>query len=205
MALTLHHFPQSRSLRVVWLLEELHIDAEIITRPLDRTYLKSAEFKALNPLSKVPVFFDGDERIVESNAIIEYIANKYGEGRLTREASDSDYGAYLQWLHFGEAGMGGYVNMFVAQTALLPEAQRIPAMKVWAERETQNCLSFIEESLGEKEYLLGDFSLADISVVYLLFLIKITGNGGILGEKTNTYFKRATAREAWVKACSLAP
>ena len=205
MALTLHHFPQSRSLRVVWLLEELNIDAQIITRALDRTYLKSADFKALNPLSKVPVFFDGDQRIVESNAIIEYVANKYGEGRLTRQASDEDYGAYLQWLHFGEAGMGGYVNMLIAQTALLPEDQRIPAMKVWAERETANCLSFIEESLGDKDYLLGAFSLADISVIYLLFLIKITGNGGLLGAKTNAYFKRATAREAWVKACSLQP
>ena len=205
MTLTLHHFPQSRSLRVVWALEETGVDAEIITRALDRSYLKSADFKALNPLSKVPVFFDGDQRIVESNAIIEYIANKYGEGRLTRKPSDDDYGAYLQWLHFGEAGMGGYVNMLIAQTALLPEDQRIPAMKVWAERETQNCLSFIEANLGDKDYLLGAFSLADISVVYLLFLLKITRNGGLLGEKTNAYFKRATAREAWVKACSLEP
>ena len=57
MTLTLHHFPQSRSLRVVWTLKELGIDAEIITRALDRNYLKSADFKALNPLSKVPVFF----------------------------------------------------------------------------------------------------------------------------------------------------
>ena len=205
MNMTLHHFPQSRSLRVVWALEELGLDANIITRSMDYAYLKGPEYKSLNPMGKSPVFFDGDNRVIESNAIIEYIANKYGDGRLTRKPDDEDYGAYLQWLHFGEGGMGGYVNMLIAQTALLPEDQRIPQMKIWAERETGNCLSFIEESLGDKDYLLGDFSLVDISVVYLLFLIKITRNGGLLGEKTNTYFKRATAREAWVKACELAP
>ncbi len=205
MTLRLIHFPQSRSLRVVWALEELGIGAEIETRNLDRRYLKSADYKSLNPLSKVPVFFDGDVRIIESTAIIEYIAKKYADGRLTRGAEDDDFGAYLQWLHFGEAGMGGYVNMLIAQTALLPEDQRIPAMKVWAVRETENCLSFVEESLVDNSYLLGEFSLADISLVYLLFLIKITRNGHMLGEKTNAYFKRATERQAWKTSCALAP
>lgn len=205
MTLKLIHFPQSRSLRVVWALEELGVEAEIETCLLDRQYLKSPEYKTLNPLGKTPVFFDGDHRIVESIAIIEYIANKYADGRLTRKADDDDFGAYLQWLNFGEAGMGGYVNMLIAQTALLPEDQRIPAMKVWAVKETENCLSFIEQSLGDNDYLLQDFSLADISVVYLLFLIKITRNGDMLGEKTNAYFKRATARVAWKKSCALAP
>jgi len=205
VTLKLIHFPQTRSLRVVWALEELGVEAEIETRLLDREYLKSPEYKSLNPLGKTPVFFDGDQRIVESAAIIEYIAKKYAGGRLSRGPEDEDFGAYLQWLNFGEAGMGGYVNMLIAQTALLAEDQRIPAMKVWAVRETENCLSFIEQSLGEKEYLLGDFSLADISVVYLLFLIKITGNGDMLGEKTSAYFKRATARDAWKNSCALAP
>lgn len=205
MTLKLIHFPQSRSLRVVWALEELGIEAEIETRLLDRQYLKSLEYRNLNPLGKTPVFFDGDQRIVESIAIIEYIAKKYADGRLTRAPEDDDFGAYLQWLNFGEAGMGGYVNMLIAQTALLAEDQRIPAMKLWAVRETENCLSFIEQSLGENDYMLGDFSLADISLVYLLFLIKITGNGDMLSEKTSTYFRRATTRAGWKKSCALAP
>ena len=205
MTLKLIHFPQTRSLRVVWALDELGVEAEIETRLLDRQYLKSAEYKTLNPLGKTPVFFDGDQRIIESIAIVEYIAKKYAGGRLSRGPGDEDFGAYLQWLNFGEAGMGGYVNMLIAQTALLAEDQRIPAMKVWAVRETENCLNFIEQSLGEKDYLLGDFSLADISVVYLLFLIKITGNGDMLNEKTSAYFKRATARNSWKKSCALAP
>ena len=200
MTLKLVHFPQSRSLRVLWAIEELGVEAEIETRELDRKKMKEPEYRALNPLGKTPVMFDGDQRIVESVAIVEYIANNYADGRLARSPDDEDYGQYLQWLHFGEAGMGGYVNMLIAQTALLPEERRIPAMKSWAVDETKNCLNFIEMSLGEDGYLLDEFSLADISVVYPLFLIKITRNGALLGEKTNAYFKRATEREAWKKA-----
>ena len=205
MSLKLIHFPMTRSLRVVWALFELGVDADIETRAFDRAKLKEPEYLALNPLGKTPVFFDGDQRMVESTAIIQYIADKYADGSLTRKPSDDDYGQYLQWLHFGEAGMGGYVNQLIGQTALLPEEQRIPAMAVWAKAETSNCLNFIEESLGDKDYLLGEFSLADISVAYLLFLIKVTRNGDILGEKTKAYFKRVTARDAWVKASGLAP
>lgn len=205
MSLKLIHFPMTRSLRVAWTLYELGLDAEIETRPFDRAKLKEPEYLALNPLGKTPVFFDGAKRMIESTAIMEYLANKYADGRLTRKPADADYGDYLQWLHFGEGGMGGYVGMLIGQTALLPEEQRIPAMKIWAENETRNCLNFLESSLGEDGYLLGDFSLADIAVVYMLFLVKITRNGGLMGEKTTAYFKRATAREAWEKATALAP
>ncbi len=205
MSLKLIHFPLTRSLRVVWALNELGLDAEVETRPFDRAKLKEPEYLALNPLGKTPVFFDGGKRMIESTAIMEYLANKYADGRLTRQPSDEDYGDYLQWLHFGEAGMGGYVGMLIGQTALLPEDQRIPAMKVWSENETKNCLNFLEQSLGDDGYLLGEFSLADIAVVYMLFLVKVTRNGGLMGEKTNAYFKRATEREAWKKATALEP
>jgi len=202
MTLKLIHFPQTRSLRVYWTIEELGLDADIETRPFDRGSLKKPDYLALNPLGKTPVFWDGDKRMVESTAIIQYVAEKYGNGKLTRKTQDADYTDYLQWLHFGEAGMGGYVNMLIGQTVILPEDQRTPRMKVWAEHETANCLSFIEENLAGKEYLLGDFTIADISVSYPLYLLKITGHGSMFGENTNTYFKRLTSREAWTKVTS---
>lgn len=203
MTLKLIHFPQSRSLRVLWTLYELGVDAEIDARSFDLSQLKERNYRLLNPLGKAPVFFDGEKRVVESVAIMEYIANKYADGQLTRNPGDDDYAEYLQWLHFGEAGMGGYVNMLIAQTALLPENKRIPVMKLWAEKEVRNCLNFLEQHLGEDGYILGDFSIADISLIYPLFLIKITRNGGLMGEKTNAYFKRAAARDAWKRACEL--
>lgn len=205
MALKLIHFPQSRSLRVLWALYELGIEAEVDVRPFGLDQLKTPEYRRLNPLGKTPVFLDGDKPIVESVAIVEYIANKYTDGKLTRSPKDDDYADYLQWMYFGEAGMGGYVNMLIAQTALLPEEHRIPAMKVWAEKETKNCLNFVEQHLSDDGFLLDDFSLADISLAYLLYLIKITRNGALLDKKTNAYFKRVTAREAWQKASTMQP
>jgi len=182
MSLKLIHFPKSRSLRILWALEELGVKADVETREFDRPSLKSTEYLALNPLGKTPVFFDGDQRMVESTAIMQYISDKYADGRLSRTSSDPDYSDYLQWLHFGEGGMGGYVNMLIGQTVLLPEERRIPAMKVWSEGETKNCLNFIEQSLDQDGYLLGEFSLADISVGYSLFLLKVTRNAAMLGE-----------------------
>ena len=187
-----------------WAIEELGLDADIETRPFNRAALQEPEYLALNPLGKTPVFFDGDKRMVESTAIIQYLAEKHGRGKLARKPSDTDYSDYLQWLHFGEAGMGGYVNILIGHTALLPEDQRIQAMKVWAEKETANCLSFLDSSLEGKDYLLGDFSIADISVGYLLYLLKITGNGGLLGDHTKAYFKRLVSRDAWKKASAKA-
>ena len=191
-------------MRVLWLLEELgDVPFELETRPLSHAYFKSEEYRALNPLGKVPVMFDGDERMVESVAMLEYISNKYADGRLSRKPEDKDYGRYLQWLHFGEAGMGGYVNMLVAQTALLPEEQRIPAMKKWAVHEVKKFLGFLEDGLGEDGYLLDEFSLADIAVGYPLFLIKITRNGELLQPKTASYFNRLRERDPWKRACAV--
>lgn len=84
MTLKLIHFPMTRSLRVAWAICELGIDAEIETRPFDRARLKEPEYLALNPLGKTPVFFDGDRRMIESVAIIEYLAQTYAKGALSR-------------------------------------------------------------------------------------------------------------------------
>lgn len=205
MSLKLIHFPITRSLRVVWTLFELGVDAEIETRPFDRRSLKDPGYLALNPLGKVPVFFDGDKRIIESVAIAEYIANKYAGGKLTRGPEDPDYADYLQWREFGEAGMGGYVGQLVGHTVLLPEEHRIESMRIWATNETRNCLDFIEQNLADEGYIHGEFSLADISLGYILFLIKISRNGKLFGEKTNAYFDRLKNRDAWKEASALQP
>jgi len=200
MSLRLVHFPPARSVRVAWAIHELGLDAEIDTRPFERGSLKQPDYLALNPLGKTPALYDGDKMIVESTAIIEYLANKHGGGKLTRGPDDDDYGDYLQWLHFGEAGMGGYISMFMGHTHVLPEDQRIASMAKWAEIELKNCLAFIESKLEDEGYLLGDFTLADISVAYPLFLLRLTGNAGLFGDKTSAYFKRISNRGGWKKA-----
>ena len=205
MSLKLIHFPMTRSLRVVWALYELGVEAEIETRAFDRAKLKEPEYRALNPLGKTPVFFDNGERMIESVAIIEYLADKYAGGKLIRNVQDTDYGAYLQWMQFGEAGMGGYVGQLLGHSMLLPAEHRIESMRLWAAGEMKNCLDYLEASLDGRDYLLDEFSLADISVGYILFLTKISRNGKLMGERTTAYFDRLRAREAWTRAVALQP
>lgn len=205
MALKLIHFPMTRSLRVAWALYELGLDAEIETRVFDRAKLKEPDYLKLNPLGKTPVFFDDGKRMIESVAIIEYLANKHAKGALSRNASHTDYADYLQWMEFGEAGMGGYVSQLLGHSMLLPEEFRIESMRIWAEGETKNCLDYLDSNLQGDGYLLGEFSLADISVGYILFLVKISRNGKLMGEKTTAYFARLTERDAWKRASALKP
>ena len=109
MTLTVYHSPMMRSLRVIWLLEEMGItdyDLKLIPRADVYDFAKTPEYQAVNPLAKFPAITDGDLTMVESTAIMEYLLDKYGDHGLVPERGTPDYGRYLQWLHFGESGMG---------------------------------------------------------------------------------------------------
>lgn len=205
MTLKLIHYPLTRSFRVAWLLHELGIDAEIETRKFVRSSLKEEAYRKENPLGKTPVFFEDGERIVESVAIVQYVAEKYGKGALTRKLGDDDYAAYLQWLQFSEGGMGSYVNMLAAQSVLLPEDQRVESMKIWAQIETKNCMAFLEDELDGKDFLLGEFSICDIGLGYLLMLLNLTGNGDLMTPNVAAYYDRLKSRDAWGTASALQP
>lgn len=101
--------------------------------------------------------------------------------------------------------MGGYVNQLIGHSFLLPEAQRIDSMRLWAVAEMTNCLNYIESALEGRDYLLKKFSLADIAVGYVLFLTKITRNGKLMGARTAAYFARLSEREGWKRASALQP
>ncbi|MGE0408609.1 MAG: glutathione S-transferase family protein [Amphiplicatus sp.] len=203
MALKLYHSPRSRSVRVLWTLEELGLSYELVETPFDRAFFKSPEWRAINPVGKTPVMVDGAERLIESVAIAHYLAEKYGEGKLARRPVDPDYGRFLQFLHFGEAGMGGYGSMLIGQTRLLPENQRNPALKAWAASELKTCCDFIESELQGRDFILGeDFSLADISLGYALYVVALSGEAAdeILSARTKLYLNRLKERPAWKKA-----
>ena len=202
MSLVLHHIKNTRSLRPLWLLEEMSLDYTLIDEGPTTASLKTPEFLAINPLGKIPCFFDNDIRMTESVAITQYIADKYDGAQFIRSPSDTDYGRYLQLLFFGEAGMGGITNMLIANTALLPEERRNAHIAKWAKGEMATCLSYLDGELGDRDYLLGEFSLADISITYILFLLKITKNADEFSDNIAAYFKRATSRPAWREACA---
>ncbi len=202
MTITIYHFAQSRSIRVAWLLEEMGVpyDLKIIPRDQVKEYAQSPEYQALNPLGKFPTMVDGDVTMIESIAIMEYLMAKHDPGTLRPDPTDSAFPAYLQWLHFGESGMGTYVIMLMAHTYLLPEEHRLPGVAQWAKAEVNKCLSFIARGLEGQDYLCSTgFTAADISVGYMLFLLKITRNFDQAPEILEEYWDRLMDRPAWDK------
>jgi glutathione S-transferase len=204
MTLTVYHAPKSRSMRIVWLLEELGTPYEAKTFPVRGEYMASDDFGAVSPTRKVPAIEDDGLILFESVAIMEYLLAKHGTkakdgSALAPEPSDHKaYGPYLQWLHYGEAGMGQYVTTALAHRALLPEKARSEAMAKWGAAETEKCLAVLAGPLAANDYLLPQgFSAADISVAYMLLLAKFAGLSKAFPEPVRAYFDRCTAREGW--------
>ena len=116
--LTLHHLNDSRSQRILWLLEELGTPYEIKRYQRDAaTRLAPPELTAVHPLGKSPVITDGDVRIAESGAIVDYIIRRYGKGAMMPEPGSADYEAYNEWLHYseGSAMLPLMLNLYVSQ------------------------------------------------------------------------------------------
>ncbi|MEZ6022748.1 MAG: glutathione S-transferase N-terminal domain-containing protein [Hyphomonadaceae bacterium] len=119
--LKIYHSQNARSLRVVWLCEEMGVPYETA----EASFFKpSDEFKAVNPLRTVPALQDGDVRMIESVAMMIYIMNKYGPTDLEVKPHEEGYAAYLQFLLFGEAGVAAYGNPLVATRFLAPDDQK---------------------------------------------------------------------------------
>jgi glutathione S-transferase len=193
-----HHLNESRSQRILWLLEELKVPYEIIpyTRNLE-TRLAPPELKAVHPLGKSPVLEDGAVRIAESGAIVEYLCETYGDGRLGRRPSDKDWVAYVEWLHYaeGSAMLPLMINLYVMRLgeAGAPLHQRISS-------EIDNHLDYVEGALGAHDYFLGDgFSGADVQMSFVAEVAKAFGR---LSERPrlHAWLERVHARPAWARA-----
>ena len=101
--ITVHHLNNSRSQRILWLLEELGLEYEIKRYQRNaQTMLAPPELRAVHPLGKSPVITDGDLTLAESGAIVEYLADRYGAGKLAPATSSAERVRYLYWLHFAE-------------------------------------------------------------------------------------------------------
>ena len=209
MNLTLYHAPLTRSARILWLLEEMALPYELKVVPQAefRTYGQSADYKKISPMGKWPVLLDDGEPILESTAIMEYLLDRYGDqctGKALHPPHKTiEYGRYLQWLHFGEAGLTTAITMLLGHTVFLPEKLRDPKMVVWAKAESTKNMQFIADALGDKEYMLGTFSAADISIGYMLFLHRVINQFDIVPDNLKAYWQRLKQRPAWQKVASI--
>jgi glutathione S-transferase len=164
--LIVHHLNDSRSQRVLWLLEELALPYEIRHYQRDATTrLAPPELKAVHPLGKSPVLTDGARTVIESGAIIDYVIRRHGGGRLQPPPESPAYDSCQQWLHYaeGSAMLPLMLKLYVGRLgdAGAPLAPRIDS-------EIANHIGFINQSLAGRDWLLEDgFSAADIQMSFV--------------------------------------
>jgi len=164
--LVVHHLNDSRSQRVLWLLEELGLPYDIKHYQRDAvTRLAPPELKAVHPLGKSPVLSDGERTVIESGAIVDYLIRHHGNGRMQPAAGSPDFESYQQWLHYaeGSAMLPILLKLYVSRLgeAGAPLSPRI-------ESEIANHLGFVELSLQGRLWLVGDaLSGADIMMSFV--------------------------------------
>ena len=198
--LTLHFAPNSRAGRIVWLLEELELPYELNRMDFSPKDLKSDAHRARHPLGRVPVLEDGDVSIYESGAIVEYVLERHKNGGLKPAVDAPEYPAYLQWFHYCEGMVMPPVNTIVVQTVLLPPERRDETALAQAQRLLTKSLEPVDEALAGKEYLIGDFSAADIMLGHACFMSNRLGCVPQEMAHLQAYVERIAARPAFQKA-----
>ena len=202
--LTLHFAPNSRAGRIVWLLEELELEYDINKMAFNPKDLKSDEHRARHPLGRVPVLDDGDVRIYESGAIVEYVIERHKNGGLKPEVSDPLYPEYLQWFHYCEGMVMPPVNTIVVQTLLLPPDRRDETVLGQAQRLLAKALEPVDESLAGRDYLIGGFSAADVMLGHACFMSNRLGCVSDEMANLKGYVERISERPAFKTAIEMA-
>ncbi|AYO12325.1 glutathione S-transferase family protein [Vibrio campbellii] len=177
----LHHLNQSRSKRIIWLLEELGVDYEIVPYLRDTvTFLAPPELKIIHPLGKSPVLEDGDEIVTESGAITEYLIEKYADGRFAPVRGSKAYTQYIQWLHFAESSamVPLLLKMFVAK-----DGAQTNFLADYADAETMKVMGYVDQSLEGKTYFVEErLTGADFM---MSFVVDVLNKFGIIERFPN--------------------
>ncbi|MEL6816393.1 MAG: glutathione S-transferase family protein [Cyanobacteria bacterium J06598_3] len=192
--MTLYHNPMTRSLRVLWLLEELGLDYVLIpvefVPPVDGKI-----FAQRTPTGRFPTLKDEDITLCESGAIVQHLTERYGEGRLAPPIGSPLRAKYLQWIHFPEGTINPYLNAIQRFSPLLPSVA--DALK----KELDIAIAFVNSELDNQPYIVGEeFTGADIMLAVSLLLANRLGLIADQYSNISGYFERLQSREALVKA-----
>ena len=201
--LKVHFVAGTRAGRVVWLLEELGLEYEVNIMPFTKEGLKSSEHRARHALGRVPVLEDGDISIFESGAIIDYVLERHKNGGLKPSSDAPEFPFYLQWYHYCEGMVMPPMNQIVVQTILLPPDRRDETVLNQAKNLLTKSLAPVNENLADKDYLIGDFSAADIMLGHSCFMANRLRcvNDEMLNIKD--YVARIADRSAFQKAITM--
>lgn len=197
----LYYVPSTRSIRIAWLCEELGLPYERVNLQLKDDDLRTPAMLARNPFGKVPAIEDGDVTIYESGAIIEYLLDTYGKGRLRPDPGTRNYYRYLEWVH-GSETLAGFMSVVLFTVSRAPEECRSEALTEAAADRARFGLQSVERDFGEGPFICGEmFTAADIMLTWSIHFC--TMFGVIPGDDTpklTDYFERMKARDGWQKA-----
>lgn len=196
--LTVHHLNNSRSQRILWLLEELELDYDIERYRRDpETNLAPPELEAVHPLGKSPVLTDGGRTVIESGAIIDYLLRVHGNGRLRPGPGSEQHEQYLQWLHYAE-GSAMLPLMLRMYTARLPDGGAELQPRISSELDRH--LGYVDRALEGVDWLVGnEFSGADVQMSFVAEIAPLLHTLDVFPNLA-AFRSRCQARPAYARA-----
>lgn len=197
---TLWHCADARSFRALWALEELGLAYELKLLPFPPR-VRSPDYLAENPLGTIPLLVDGETRMTESAAIVQYLATRDGPTALSVEPGDPAYGAWLNGLHFGEATLTFPQTLVLRYSRLEPPERRNPQVAEDYARWFMSRLKALDARLAQADWwCAGRFTGADISVGYALLLAGTLGLQERMSPAVLAYWDRLQARPGFQAA-----
>jgi glutathione S-transferase len=202
---TLYHAPNTRSIRVLWTLEEIGVRTDVKSLPFPPR-LHRPDYLSVNPTGTIPTFVDGDRVLAESIAICEYLAEKHGSP-LVVAPGEPERPQFLQWLWYGESTLMAPLSV-TARVRRMPKTAGgevgVEAVLADARASLVGRLSALEERLEGRDFVAaGRLTLADISIGYPLHLVGVFGLDEVLGPRVMAYRERLRARPAYQKALTV--
>ena len=199
----LYFAPNSRAVRIAWLLEELGLEYDVEKYRVGDRALRTPEYYKIHPMGRIPVLEDGETRIYESGAIVQYLLARHGDGKFMPDVNDPSFPEYLQWLHYAEGSIMGQVNILVVETILLPPEKRNDVNVNRALKLLRVALGNVDNRLQDREYLTGTFTGADIMTGHACFGAMNAGAEVDDYKHLKAYINRLLTRPALEEARSL--
>ena len=195
----LYHCAGARSFRALWALEEMRLPYELTLMPFPPRSLVP-DYRKLNPLGTVPVFFDGEHRMTESAAICHFLGAKYGPSDLVVRPDEDDFAAYLNFLHMGEATLTFPQTIVLRYTELEPPERRAKQAaddyRIWFLSRLRAAATMT----GERYVCAGRFTMADISFSYSLLLATRLGMQSEFPANMFSYWEELQQRDGFKRA-----
>ena len=209
--IVVHHLNNSRSQRILWMLEELGLDYEIKPYQREATMQAPASLRAVHPLGKSPVITDGDKTLAESGAILEYLSEAYGNGKFTPPPGSPERLRYTYFMHYAE---GSLMPLLFMKLVFGQLPKRVPfymrpvarAIAAGADKtllgpQIANHFAFLEGELAHRDWFAGDtFSAADIQMSFPIEAAAARSPLFARLPKLKAFVDRIQARPAYKRA-----